>query len=669
MRSFLLVILFLGTLLFFVPITLMAQETEPTSSQGEVSSTEEAGDASSEVDNEGEGVEEANASEEESEDSERGKEEAEEVGEIKVEEKVSGTYAPEPTPKIVINAEELKRSALEELTGLSRFSSFNIQEFFGGNALSILGLNPKFTLILVDGQRVAGRIDEKIDASQLPLLSVDRIEVIRGPLATIYGSGAVAGVVNIITKVPQDKLTANYLTRGGSHSFNSQFFELAGTEGTKKYLLAYRRAQRSSFDLYKRNPATDGDAFLNQFLKLRYSTQLGNKTEVNLSGSLFEENNNNIQTTFGGLARRGDFDTTRTDYSLSLIRKLNATSELSLSHNLSEYGHNVRTTLVNIEAVSPTEDRFRDEVRDTELSYKGYGERYLIQAGVGRSREHINSPRILIERASFWLNSFFVNYEAYLSGGNSLSLGLRYDEHKSFGSEFSPKVSFWKDGKKVDFRIGYGKGFRAPSLKERYFEFNSPFGYTVRGNPNLTPEIANTFLVGISFTPNDKSAFDITAFESKVSGMILPTEVRSNPLIFREINVARARSSGVTITASSLLSRRFRLSLDQTYTIAKDEDTGNFLPQNPKYRGVLSLLYQSSDKWEAELVGTLASSQYTSLENTRIAPGHGTLDANISVKSRYGKIILNVRNVFDRVNGTYGPKPGREFFLSLERSL
>ncbi len=593
-----------------------------------------------------------------------------EIGEIKVEEEeLAGVYSPEPTPKVIIKPEELERSALEDLTGLSRKSTFNIQEFFGGNALSLLGLNPKFTLILIDGRRVAGRIDEKIDASQIPLLGVERIEVIRGPLATLYGTGAVAGVVNIITRKPKNKLELSQISRGGSNGFNSQTLELGGKAKSFDYFFAYRRAQRSSFDLNNLNAETDGDAYLNHYFKARLLARVSGNSEISLNGGFFDESNHNVQTTFGGLSRRGEFDTERLDASLAINRKLSSRSELTFTHGVSSYGHSVRTFLVNIDPNNLTEDRFRDEISDTELAYKTYGEEFFLQIGAVRSKEHINSPRILVTRASYWLNSFFVNYENFISSDTSLSLGIRLDEHQSFGSEFSPKVSYWRRSGDFDMRIGYGRGFRAPSLKELYFEFNSPFGYTVRGNPLLTPETVDSFYAAGSYTRGRKFFADLSLFYADVNGMIIPTEVSDSPLVFKEINVANAKSKGATLTVSYKPSEVVTFSLDQTYTVAKDEDTGNLLPQNPRYRGILSVLWKFSPTYELELVNTLVSPQYTSIENTRLAPGYTTLDLNLVKKTGRGKWMFNVRNLTDRVNRRYAPKPGREFFISYEANL
>jgi len=598
-------------------------------------------------------------------------EETQQLGEIKVTARIfSGRLLPEPMPVESLSMEDFELAAAEDLSALDRASSVTVQEYFGGNAISLLGLNPKFTQILVDGQRVSGFIDQKIDAAQIPLAGIERIEVIRGPLSPLYGSGAVGGVVNLITRRPQEKLEGAWRLRGGSHGFNSESLEVCKASSGGEFFLSFRRGQRNTIDLNKRTPETDGDAYNSSHLLGRGSLNLSPHLAFAFQGSYFDEFSHNTQSAFGGLPQRNDFDTRRVDTTSTLTYHPRANLSCSLCHHESSYDHHVSTYFETLTPNRLREDSFNERFSDTELTLKSYTASDLWQSGLIHSRDDITSERVFDGRASTHTDSLYANWEHFLSDRSSVSLGLRADDHSSFGLNFSPKFSFWQQlSPAAQLRIGYGHGFRAPSLKELYFSYNSPYGYTVRGDPNLAPEIADGVTATLSYAPSRDSLWEFTLFRNEVKDLITASRVSSAPMVFKEVNVGRARTQGLSIYHQRRLLDDLTVSCDNTIAMAEDVDTGNLLPQSPRTRSVLSLKARFNRWGEVELANTLRSPYYTSVENTRLAPGFYTLDVNWRLPTEWGDLILNAKNLFDRVNRRYGPKPGREFFLSLNRKF
>ena len=593
------------------------------------------------------------------------------LGQIDVDaEGQTGDLLPGPVAVESFPIELFQLSSAEDLTALDRIPWITNQDYFGGRALSLMGLSPKFTQILVDGKRVTGFIDQRLDASQLPLAGLERIEVIKGPLAPKYGSGAIAGVINLVTRKPGPNFELRSQTRAGSHGLNSQSLEFGKANQATEYFFSLQRRQRNSYDMNLRTVETDGDAYLSSSFTGKLAHKLNPEWSVSLEGSYLDEFSHNVQSAFGGFPRRGEFDTTRAGLSGSITYEPKANLAYTVSYNHSVYDHHMRSYFTTITPDQEEEDSFREGFSDIEFSVYTSSVRDVWQAGMLYNEDRLTSERIFDRRARLEARSAYIDWERYFGENSALSLGLRADDHSLTGLHISPKVSYWQRfSPEMDLRLGYGHGFRTPSIKELYFNYNSPYGYTVRGNPNLEPETANALTAVFTYTPSKKRSWEFGAFYEQVKGTITTTEILASPLVYKEVNLDKTRSQGLTLHHRRELGEKWFLNWDHALTDATDLDTGARLPLSPRYRSSLSLKYLFNEKNEVELLCSGTSPSYTAIENDRLAPGYVTLDMNWSFSTQWGDCSLSACNITDRTNRLYGPKPGREFFFGLTRKF
>ncbi len=111
------------------------------------------------------------------------------------------------------------------------------------------------------------------------------------------------------------------------------------------------------------------------------------------------------------------------------------------------------------------------------------------------------------------------------------------------------------------------------------------------------------------------------------------------------------------------------LTLDRTYTVATNAGRLNLLPQKSPYQGKMAVLYAISERVEMDPVNTMVSPRYMTMDNNRLILGYCISDVNFRLERAFGGIVFNTRNLTDRVNPRYGPKPGSEVFAGIKRSL
>ena len=402
----------------------------------------------------------------------------------------------------------------------------------------------------------------------------------------------------------------------------------------------------------------------------RLERKLGEEWEVSLQASHLDEFSHNVQSAFGGFPRRGEFDTRRTDVTASINHTPRPNLSYTANYHRSVYQHDVATFFTTITPDQRSEDSFREVFSDAELAVSLYTARDLWHAGLQFSQDRLASERIFDYRARLEARAVYADWERYSGDDRALAVGLRADDHSLTGLHLSPKVSYWQRlSPRADLRLGYGHGFRTPSIKELYFNYNSPFGYSVRGNPSLEPEKADALTAVFTYAPSGRELWEFGAFCEWVEGTITATEILSSPLTFKEVNLGRTRSRGLTVNHTRRLGAKWELSWDQALMEAVDLDTGARLPQSPRCRQALSLRHTYRPDGWVELRCLASSPSYASIENERLAPGYVTLDLHWTIPTRWGGLIVSAQNLTDRTNRLYGPKPGREFFVGFSRNF
>ena len=556
-----------------------------------------------------------------------------------------------PGSVTVITEKEIKLSGarnvgevLERVAGIK----INSYGFNGMSSLSLRGSSANQVLVMIDGRPINLASSGSVDLSQYSLENVRRIEIARGPFSALYGAGALGGVVNIITKNPPRKTTAELKLSQGS--FNSSFYHLLYGSGKDKsgYLFTIEK------DYSRGDRQNSWRNFFNLNGKITYFSSLFSggysQDKEGVPGSLSyptpKATQNNKRSWFdfnkkwswrkcrfllkGFLNQnkiiyenpdRNQRDTTK-DKTLGI--NFQNTIFLSSKHNFI-WGVDWREDEVDIRTINGT-------------------------SRIGGKRK-VNS------------GSLYLQDEVKPFSNSTLVLGARYDNHSVYGSQLSPRIGFLHHfGKLTSLRLSWGKAFRAPTIDDLYWQEDWGWGMGLFGNPDLTPEKSSEYEVGIEhiFTPEILGR--ATFFSSCIDDLI--SWVETSPWRWEAQNIDKAKIKGLETEIKLKLLRRVFLSFNYTYLEAKDdrEFKGKFLPYRPQNKFFCTLRYKIRPELLLYLEGKIVGKRYTNRENTQKLPSYSLIGARLIFNpNRKSEIFVKVDNLLDEkyedVKGY--PMPGR----------
>lgn len=396
----------------------------------------------------------------------------------------------------VINQMQLRRSASNDLSGILR-NQLNIrftQDASLGTGMSLQGLSGEHVKILVDGVPVIGRLNGSIDLSQVNVQNARQVEIIEGPMSVIYGSNAMAGVVNIIPKeIPGNSLSANagtYLESVGIINFDGGFsirkgINAFGLQAGRNFFSGYSPVDEGRAKLWKPRRQLNLDA--NHTLSLQ-------KVNLRTRLSYFDELllvRGNLLPPYFEKAFDNHFGTRRLTAKADVSTK--GSNPFTASNSLSFYSR-VRTLYYNdltILEKTPVEydtTGFGSFLSRAMYSLRTESGRIGTQFGYDANFDWATGDRIGNEKQNIADAAAFATIQYQPLNWLSLQPGFRYAWNSRFSSPLIYALHV-KAGphKGVMFRTSYSSGFRAPSLKELYLYFVD-VNHNITGNPNLQPE-------------------------------------------------------------------------------------------------------------------------------------------------------------------------------------
>jgi vitamin B12 transporter len=486
-------------------------------------------------------------------------------------------------------------------------------------AVFIRGSESDHVLVLIDGVEVNSTTLGAFNFAHLTTENIERIEILRGAGGTLYGSQAIGGVINIITKRGRGPLKAGLSAEGGNGWTHRQTFALNGETGKVGYSLSAARLESDGFqkvnDDYL-NIASSGrldyklteDATLrgifrflktdvglfnsNNFVrgaidpnsreasaqylgKIEWEQRIVTQWDYRVSGSIFKENikDSDDPDSLQDCAIAGLFvcdSRTR-----SRFRPQIATAEFQTNYRLGEWS----TTTFGTE--------FKRRKASTSSSSGG--------VSLGEINRAIRSMGYYLQEQIKWLDDRLI-----------MIPGVRLDDHQTFGTEWSPSFSssylFRESGTRL--KAGYSEGFKAPTLNELFFP--PGFGCAAFGNPDLGPEKSWELNAGVEQAIfGDRIKLGVTYFHREVSNLIGtgPTPDPTDPAFcVRAENLGSARFDGVEwLMDLKLLSF---LSIGANYTYLDWDTVDGRLPRRPKHRGSVGMSY-FYDRFRANLEAIL----------------------------------------------------------------
>jgi len=582
---------------------------------------------------------------------------------------VAATRIPQATRDVGVSVSVVPRERIEELNAqnagevLEEVTDVRMNTYGSMGAesdITMRGSSASEVLVMVDGRPVNVASVGKTDLSMYPVDQIERIEVIRGPGSVLYGAGAMAGVVNIVTRDPpkqlQTDLSASYGTK------NTRIIQLdnGAKLGDIGYLIT---ASQNASDGWRENSACDG---YNISGKLDYDMTQESRLTLN---SGFSRQNKGVpgSTSWPSPdAKQYDeqswFDLTH-KYEFETNSCL--TSKIFLNQNWQDYK----------DPDSFTDDTSRNNKTGVDIQQTlPAGERQLLLGGIYLENDAVNIKdadgisRIGGNRDLF-TGAVFMQDEISFLERFVATPGLRCDMQSKWGAELSPKISgLYKIIEGTGLKASVGRGFRAPTVSELYWRDN----YN-EGNPDLKPEESFSYDAGIQQSLGEKSMLQVSLFQSHMKNLIAWFDDGKG--IYRAQNVNDAFLQGLETELNARLTKEISGALNYTLLGAKDTSgqyDGETLTYRPKNKVGARLGYQSKWGFKCNVNAEYTDSVYADRANTKELGGFMTLGAYVAQTLFKGvEIYARGDNILDKqyqlLNGY--PMPGASIMGGLKATF
>jgi vitamin B12 transporter len=584
---------------------------------------------------------------------------------------VTGTRTDTPlqdslVPAQVITREDIERSQARSLVDVLKGRAgvgFSNQGGLGKlTTINLRGTESDQVLVLVDGIRIGSATAGLASFQDLPVDQIERIEIVRGPRSSLYGSEAIGGVVQIFTRRGGQGLSRELRIGGGSNNLReaSGGFAYGGERGWIGANAAYQKtdginACRGSGTLFQGcfTDEPDADGYRNVSLNVRAGYKLTDTLTLEghalnadafneFDGSSFSGNEaDNVQRVLGGKL------TWKPSTRTTLTTQVGRASDKSDNH----YADATAGTRTHVS----TFDTRRDNA-----SIQGdlaFGEQHLLTAGADWLRDEITSttPFTVDTRDN---TGVFAEYQGRF-GAHRLQASVRNDDNEQFGNHATGTLGWGMDlARGFKLTASAGTGFKAPTFNDLYYP-----GFS---NPDLEPEESRSVNLGVA-QYGDNWNWTFNVYETRVDELI---GYDSN---FNIVNIEEARIRGAELTGAATLAG-FDINAELSHTDPRNHTDGlnydNLLPRRARNTARIDVDRAFGD-FRIGLTGYGASHRYDNVANSARLAGYGTLDLRLEYAiTDEWSVQARASNVFDREYETIAwyNQPGREYGLSLRYS-
>ena len=604
------------------------------------------------------------------------------------------------TPVHVLSAQEIREQGITTFDGaLTRMMpQVSMAPSSMGSFLRLNGLGNKYILILINGQKLNGDISNNVDLNRINMARVKRIEVLDGAASSLYGSDAIAGVINIITDQPtQNLVSATSDTRVSGHG---QLTENVTLDIYKNGCGSYTSFGYDRADSYRNNDLeyvkgsdtetqtsiaplftgyrshTFGQKFTyapNQHLALNagadYSYKITDRPETRediTGGNDYEMRYKGFRWNLGGIYKFNAKNSLQADFTVDRFRYGKEYDVATKSYAVGDYVQSKKQLMMegNVKAILSLTKH------STTIFGADWRKEYL-DATSGNIDEHVYSL------------AAYAQHETKLQRDLTLTLGLRLTHHETFNNHLTPKATLMYAPGNFRFRATYSAGFRAPGLDElyyHYFSVNRGKAQISFGNQDLSPEKSNYFSLNAEYR-DEVIAVSLTGYLNRINDMVvkqnIPVDDATRKMLMAEFpemtqdqadkmasyalyqNSDEGDVKGVQLNVSANLFRGFNLSANYVYTYARTKSGEEWSPLERSIRHAATIAANYHHSWgryglNVNLNGRLQSKTYYT-GTYEDAPGFGvwnlqTTHAFDVAKWAYLEPAIGVDNIFDKVD-------------------
>ncbi|WP_295713672.1 TonB-dependent receptor [Mucilaginibacter sp.] len=580
---------------------------------------------------------------------------------------VTGTRTPKslqqvPIPITRITADEIKKKGLVRLNEvLAEQTGMTILDDPHGQGIQIQGFDPAYTMILIDGLPLIGRNTGILELSRITTNNIDRIEIVKGPTSSLYGSEAMAGVVNIITADPVKGISGDVATRYGTNNTADLTLNSA-YKNDRFYISGFaNRYSSDGYTLQSSSGLPTVSPFAGYTLNGKSSYKIDDRTTIKLSVRYYTNDQDSrylVDNRYaGGTGTEKDFNiapviTHRfTDKLLSTLQLYRSTyktnSDVRYEDDKSVYDQTYFNQAFN-RAELQNDYAVKDNLKLT--------------AGAGGQYETVEATRYTK------LQSFTSGYGYFQADWLPVKkldviAGGRYDMHSVYKSQFSPKLAAsYALSSKFTVLGSAGKGYKAPDFRQLYLNFtNAEVGYSVFGyeeasagiqrlqqagqietiliDPatlkSLNAESSTAFNLGYRYKPTNKLYWTANLFRNNITNLIETAAIAiktNGQSVFSYFNLNKVYTQGVETDLSYQLFKPLQVAAGFQYLEAYDQDVldqiaaGKVFTKDPETN--LTKVIKRSDYG-----GLLGRSKYT--YNVRVNYQEDKTGINASIRAIY----------------------------------
>lgn len=567
-----------------------------------------------------------------------------------------------------INAATVKDLLETELPGLE-FT----REMDGQTAIRMQGMSGKYVLFLIDGERMAGETLNNIDYNRLNAENIERIEIVKGTASALYGSNAIGGVVNIITKDASKPWSAHVNGYYGSH--HEQRY--GTTIGLKKDRIgsltsvAYKRKDTYLLEDTTGIPQNiDGGWDLSVNEKLTWKAT--DRITFTGKGGFYTRKVDNYQSKVKDRYRNYNGNL-RMNYLISEKQTL-ALSYLIDRYNKYDYYEAKQTDSLNYRNTQHTARAQYDYTFRTGNTLTGGAEFF---------RDQLMSYQF--DGVSYATNDYilYAQHDFNVTSAFNLVYGARIDYYSSFGAHISPNLSLMYKLHPVTLRTSYSRGFRAPSLKEMHTDWDmGGMGmFIIYGNPDLKPEISDHLTLSAEYS-RDRVTFSVIGYYNRIRKKIATVFNADRDTSFY-VNIDQSKLAGLDASLAVKCPYGFTVKAAYAYVHEDMKQNGVNLSSTRPHSATLGLNYEYSAKnyqlniaVNGRFLSRLDTHEANS-DHTYTAvyyPGYQMWKATLSQRLfRAYMLQLTVDNLFNykakRYSGNSPISPGTTYMVGLSVNL
>ncbi len=596
-----------------------------------------------------------------------------------------------PVVTELITESDIQETGAEDLADVleNRPGIFISENDVGGKNIRMGGVDGKYILILVDGVPLTGKFNNRQELNLIDADAIQRVEIVKGPSSAIYGSEAMGGVINIITKDIDNKLSVDFKAKTGSFDLYS---------GNARFSAAFDSLGISVDADHSRGGVDPNLTSLN--IRDSKMTRLGAKLDYH-SPSLgqFQLHVSQSSDDQKGKDPIFSFDTDVRRYDARLHRNADIGKKLQVRTRVygSDYRRDYRE-IVTRSGFVRSQNLGKETIvgAKTDVSYL-LSTSNRLDFGFDYSNDVYDSERYSVESetptqldASRRFYGLFAQAELLPVSRFTLLIGGRYDQMSDIESHFSPRLSgMYEINPQLKARVSYGGGFRAPSFNDMYIDLDhTSFRYRVLGNPDLEPEKSTGFSAGLEYFWSYRFLINITFYRNHFDDMIVdyPVDPVNLPGLLSYKNIESATINTYELQSKAYLLSNLTAQFAYNYTAINEREAREEVINMPPHSASIKLNYKMfkvfeisiRDQWFGEhqvLEFDPRLGNYVERFVTKKA--YHLLDATLTcnMSQHLGKwqppehnlvLRFGATNMADYVDIRYGPWIGRRFFTSLD---